>query len=122
MATRPQRILVGYDGSEAAERALSVAADLIGYGSTLSVVTVHPGEIDRSMAAGAREQLQRRHVGARYHEVHGSPAEQLVAKANELDADLVVVGRRSRKPIRSLLGSVSATVVRCCPCDVLVVR
>jgi nucleotide-binding universal stress UspA family protein len=122
MAAHPRRILVGYDGSEAAERALAAAADLAGYGSTLSVVTVHPGEIDRSMAAGAREQLQRRHVDARYLEVHGAPAEQLVAKANELGADLVVVGRRSRTPIRALLGSVSATVVRSCPCDVMVVR
>ena len=122
MATRPQRILVGYDGSEAAERALAAAADLVGYGSTLSVVTVHNGEIDHSTTADAREQLQRRHVGARYHEVHGEPAEQLVAKARELGADLLVVGRRSRKPIRAPLGSVSAKVVRRCPCDVLVVR
>jgi len=122
MAAHPRRILVGYDGSEAAGRALVAAADLVGYGSTLSVVTVHPGEIDHAMTADARDRLQRRHVDARYHEVHGAPAEQLVAKANELGADLVVVGRRSRKPVRSLLGSVSATVVRSCACDVLVVQ
>jgi len=114
--------MVSYDGSEAAERALAVAADLVGYGSTLSVVTVHPSEIDRSTVAVAREQLQRRHVDAHYHEVHGAAAEQLVAKAHELRADLIVIGRNQPDADRALLGSVCSTIVRCGPCDVLVVR
>jgi nucleotide-binding universal stress UspA family protein len=122
MATRPLRIMVGYDGSEASSRALAAAADLVGYGSTLAVVTVHQGEIDRSMVTDARDRLQERHVEARYHEMHGEPAEQLVDKARELGADLIVVGRRSRSPLRMLLGSVSAKVVRRAQCDVLVVR
>ena len=35
MAARARSILVGYDGSEAARRALAAAADLSGYGSSL---------------------------------------------------------------------------------------
>ncbi|HWN22409.1 MAG TPA: universal stress protein [Gaiellaceae bacterium] len=122
MAVRPRRILVGYDGSEAAGRALDAAADLVGYGSTLAVVTVQTGELRRSVVAEARGHLRGRHVQARYHETSGEPAEQLVEAARELEADLVVVGRRDRKSLRGLLGSVSWTVVRRAPCDVLVVR
>jgi nucleotide-binding universal stress UspA family protein len=122
MAARPRRIVVGYDGSEASRRALDAAADLVGYGSTLSVVTVHNGEVDRGVAREAREHLQQRHVAAAYHEASGEPAEQIVEAAEGIGADLVVVGRRNRSPLRSLLGSVSARVVRRAPCDVLVVR
>ncbi len=122
MAARPRRIVVGYDGSAAAGRALDAAADLVGYGSTLAVVTVRNGELGGAVAEQARTLLQRRHVEARYHEPSGEAADQLVEAARELEADLVVVGRRDRKPPRGLLGSVSWKVVRRAPCDVLVVR
>ena len=122
MAARPRRILVGYDASEAGSRALDAAADLAGYGSTLAVVTVQNGELGGAVAAQAREQVQRRHVEARYHQPSGEPAEQLIEAARELEADLVVVGRRDRTPLRGLLGSVSGKVLRRVPCDVLVVR
>jgi len=42
MAAQPRRIVVGFDGSDAAWRALDVAAGLTGYGSTLAVVSVEP--------------------------------------------------------------------------------
>jgi nucleotide-binding universal stress UspA family protein len=122
MAARPRKIVVGYDGSDASRRALDAAADLVGYGSTLSVVTVRNGEVDRDVARGARQHLQTRHVSAAYHEPEGEAAEQIVETAQGLGADLVVVGRRDRRPLRSLLGSVSSRVVRRAPCDVLVVR
>lgn len=122
MAARARRIIVGYDGSDASTRALDTAADLMGYGSTLAVVTVRTHAVDGATVAGARERLLGRHVEASYHEPAGEPAEQLVEQARHLGADLLVVGRRSRNPLRSLLGSVSARVVRRAPCDVLVVR
>jgi nucleotide-binding universal stress UspA family protein len=111
--------MVGYDGSDSAMRALDVAADLAGYGSTLAVVTVRTSESDHSMTADARDQLQQRLVQAGYHETSGEPAKQLVKKAHELRADLLVIGRRKSSP---LLGSVSSKVVRRAGCDVLVVR
>lgn len=119
MAARPRRIVVGYDGSDAAARALDVAADLAGYGSSLMVVSVRTSESDDWMTGDAREQLQRRLVEAGYHEARGEPAKQLVKKAHELRADLLVIGRRNGNP---LLGSVSSKVVRRADCDVLVVR
>ena len=115
MAPGPRRIVVGYDGSEGATRALTAAADLVGYGSTLAVVTVHAGEIDDSKGAGARELLQRRHVTARYHDARGDASERLVEKARELDADLLVIGRQHHEVT-------SSRVVGSASCDVLVVR
>jgi nucleotide-binding universal stress UspA family protein len=114
MAARPRRIVVGYDGSEASRRALDAAADLVGYGSTLSVVTVTNGRIGPDVSRAAREHLLGRHVEARYHEPAGEPAEQLVEAAERLSADLVVVG--------GVKGSVGSQVVRRAACDVLVVR
>ncbi|MGZ8703030.1 MAG: universal stress protein [Gaiellaceae bacterium] len=122
MAARPKRIMVGYDGSDAAARALDVAADLAGYGSTLAVVTVHTGEPDRATAAAARERLLRRHVQARYVETGGEPADALLDKARELEAELIVIGRSNGGMRPAPIGSVSFEVVRDAPCDVLVVR
>ena len=114
--------MVGYDGSDGSGRALDAAADLAGYGSILAVVTVHTGEPDRSTTTTAREQLLRRHVEARYHETTGEPADALLEKAQELDADLIVIGRRNGGALPAAIGSVSSQVVRHALCDVLVVR
>jgi nucleotide-binding universal stress UspA family protein len=120
MAAQTRRIVVGYDGSEDATRALAVAADLVGYGSTLAVVALHDGSHPVGTAAAARRQLQRRHVEARYHEAYGEPAEELVAKAKELDADLLVVCRRGWGGLDAV--SLSERVLRRASCDVLVVQ
>ncbi len=64
----------------------------------------------------------RRQVAATYLQPVGEPAAELLETARELDADLVVLGRRSRSLRRVVLGSVSAKVVQDAPCDVLVVR
>jgi nucleotide-binding universal stress UspA family protein len=110
--------MVGYDGSESSARALEVAADLVGYGSTLDVVTIRATELDEVIPADARDLLGQRLVEAGYHEATGEPAKQLVKKAHELRADLLVIGRRHGDPP---LGSVSSKVVRRAHCDVLVV-
>lgn len=136
MAARARNILVGYDGSEAARRALDAAADLTGYGSSLAVVSVaHEAEaLDepaaseehvsaRRLLSEARSLLLRRHVTARYLDPVGEPAEMLMETARELDADLIVVGRRNQHPFRRLvLGSVSSKVLGRAECDVLVIR
>jgi nucleotide-binding universal stress UspA family protein len=124
MAAQPRKIMVAYDDSDAARRALDRAADLAGYGSTLTVVSVAAdgGRYQSGPLDHAREQLLRRQVTATYLQPVGEPAAELVEAARELDADLVVLGRRSRSLRRLVLGSVSAKVVRRAPCDVLVVR
>ena len=125
MVVQPRRILVGFDGSEPAWRALDVAARMTGYGSTLAVVSVArmgKGSV-RALLDHAHERMLGHQVTATYVERHGAPAEELVAAARELGADLVVVGRRTgggtgaHEP-----GSVSEDVLRDAPCDVLVIR
>jgi nucleotide-binding universal stress UspA family protein len=111
MAARSRKIVVGYDGSPASQRALDAAADLVGYGSTLAVVSVQSGAGARSSAREARTRLQERHVQAVYHERAGEQADQLVETATRVGADLVVVG-----------GAAGAQVIGQAPCDVLVVR
>jgi hypothetical protein len=50
-------------------------------------------------------------------------AEEVIGLAEELEADLIVVGTRGRSVIgRALMGSVSDSVVRQAPCPVVVAR
>jgi nucleotide-binding universal stress UspA family protein len=125
MASQARRILIGFDGSDASWRALDVAARLTGYGSTLAVVSVarEGNGGARGLLDAAHERLLGQHVTATYVGKVGEAAEELVSAARELDADLVVVGRRGESADGAPLpGSVSAEVVRDAPCDVLVIR
>lgn len=54
--------------------------------------------------------------------LRGSPDQQIVEKAKEWRADLIVVGSHGRGFWGRLLGSVSNGVVHHAPCSVLVVR
>jgi nucleotide-binding universal stress UspA family protein len=114
MSAQPRRIVVAFDGSEPSIRALDAAAQLVGYGSTLTVVSVEP----RDGALGdARDRLLHRHVTAQYLTRSGDPGTEIVEAARDLDADLIVVGRRTPPANESL----SAQVVATAASDVLVV-
>jgi nucleotide-binding universal stress UspA family protein len=125
MAGRPQRVLVGYDGSSSAQRALDAAARLIGYGSTLTVASVAPFGADsaESTLLEARERLLQQHISATYLRLAGDAADELVDAVQVLGADLIVVGARSQNGHLELgLGPVSGDVLDRAPCDVLVVK
>ncbi len=119
MAAQPRTIVVGFDGSEAALRALDTASGLVGYGSTLTVVAVATTADDdaRARLTAARERLLGRHVQATYVERAGEPAAEILEAARSLEADLVVVGRRE-PPTPD---SVSSELLRLAEMDVLVV-
>jgi nucleotide-binding universal stress UspA family protein len=114
------RIVVAFDGSDSSKRALNAAADLMGYGASLSVVHVRQAGSEDRTVDQAREHLLRRHVMARYLEPCGQAAREVVEAAREVGADLVVVGRQNA--LEGVLGSISSEIVRHAPCDVLVVR
>ena len=145
MSIFPTRILLATDGSEEAELAARIAADLAGKtGSELHVVYVRilPPETlhdPLSFDTDVREEFERRGrarleelvgrleaSGGAVEGAHfrvGSPAAEIVAQAEELGAGLVVLGSRGLGAIRrALIGSVSDSVVRHAPCPVLVVR
>jgi nucleotide-binding universal stress UspA family protein len=132
-------IMVGYDGSEPAQRALKRAAEFAGEGESVIVVTaaeglfsdartgeiVDPGEVeerDRLLVEG-RSLLAEQGIAASTLPKDGEPGDALVGAATDEGADLLVVGTRGRNRLaRTLLGSVSTKVVQDAPCDVLVVR
>ena len=132
------RIVVGYDGSEPARRALDRAAELAGYGTTVTVVSVAPSvyaqgfppvadpddsERARGLLAEARDHFTLRHVPVSTRQAIGEPAAMIVATADELGADLIVVGTRNGNALeRIVLGSTSTKVLHNAHCDVLVVR
>jgi nucleotide-binding universal stress UspA family protein len=132
------RIVVGYDGSDAAKRALQRAADLAANGDQIVVVAAAEPHARSGITSGARldpseyEQrrgdlgeaqrlLSERGIDAELVEAHGDPGTAIVEAAK--DADLIVVGSRGLNPVqRILLGSVSSKVVHRASSDVLVVR
>ena len=134
-----RRILLCYDGSAEARRALERVGEIASaVPSQVTVVSVaepiypHPryaGYADpaeehahRRLLEEAAEDLRGQGVDATTLEAVGDPAAALLDAARD-GADLVVVGSRHRGVIKRLLfGSVSAEVVVEAPCDVLVVR
>jgi len=139
----PARILVGWDGSQEAARALEAAVQIAEHGAgEIRIVDVveHPFTVTTMPWAGAAEadpgwmrelvdaaersahHAQRR-VGGRVpvsvEVAHGSPGEELARRA--AGADLIVTGSRRFGSLRRLvLGSTSALVLRRASVPVLV--
>jgi nucleotide-binding universal stress UspA family protein len=120
MAGRAQTIIVGYDGSEGARRALDRAAELMGYGGSLAVVYVVPSSGNANgyhLLDEARALLNDRLLSARTVERFGDPTQELVQAARELHADLLVIGDGETGP-----RSVGTRLIHEAPCDVLIVK
>lgn len=131
-------ILVGYDGSESAERAFKIALGLArDHAARIVVLAVaRPAEpaadveLEAVLEQGERyynkcfEALKQQAEGtsATFEVVVGHPAEYLVDYACRIKADLIVVGHHGRSGIqRWLMGSVADRVADHAPCPVLVV-
>jgi nucleotide-binding universal stress UspA family protein len=137
---RMRAIVVGFDGSPAAERALDRAAELAGDGGPVVLVAAttrlesagavdepildgpSPEERDAVLGRGAAA-LRERGIEPQVVAADGQPAEALVQAARDADARMIVVGSTGSGYVaRALLGSTAENVVRRAPCDVLVVR
>jgi nucleotide-binding universal stress UspA family protein len=133
-AATPTGVLVAYDGSPAARRALAHRWLLADGGAQITVVNVmapptvsaripasaEARQEQRRVLEEAREFLRERGIEAATLAPIGAPAREILAAARERGADLIVVGRgRGRLPH---LGSISGELVRRAPCDVLVVH
>jgi nucleotide-binding universal stress UspA family protein len=149
-AERP--IVVGYDGSEAAQPALARAiADAAGAGAQLVVVTVAamPLQAEGPMAFGtlgdgppvtlpiqppvevegvleeAREQIEAAGVEADYVWETGVPAAALIREARDRNAAAIVVGKGHHSRLGRWLGSdVAAELEHSAPddCEVIIVE
>lgn len=139
-----KRIIVGYDGSDIAARAVVEAAVLArATGAAIDIVTVvNEDRLRQGMiTADAQERLKQRAaaqaerllttdewgladrlegVATKVEILPGAPAERLVRHAETIDADLIVVGNRRVQGLNRILGSVAIAVLRHAHCSVYV--
>jgi nucleotide-binding universal stress UspA family protein len=131
------RLLLAYDGSDPARRALERTADLAGL-ADVTILSVFPAsftslgpvppppedlEKERERLGQATELLQSRGVRARGEEALGDPAHQILEEAGRREVDLIIVGSHGKRFVeRVLVGSVSGKIVAQADCDVFVVR
>jgi nucleotide-binding universal stress UspA family protein len=132
-------VVVGFDGSEAAERALERAANLAGADGRIVVVTARPTAVpsrvtpdqildgpspveQRDLLEHGRGLLGAQEDRAAFVAIDANPAEALISVARSERARLIVVGQTGSGFVtRALLGSTAENVLRHAPCDVLVV-
>ena len=143
------KVLLAIDGSDASMSAVAATAALpLPPGATVTVVSVVPDSfapegavwpnvvrVDppsdrerihddvsrRLLEIGDRLRAEERTIEVRV--LDGRPASKIVAEAERLSADLIVMGARGLSAVRRLLlGSVSSEVVDHAPCPVFVAR
>ena len=140
-----ERIAVGTDGSETAEKAVDFAIDLASkYGAALVVASsyrpvsetrlrdeqreapediqwsINPMEDVNSALRAAEERARSRGLDTTSEAREGDPADVLCAIAEQHNADLLVVGNKGMQ--RRILGSVPNSVSHNAPCSVMIVK
>jgi nucleotide-binding universal stress UspA family protein len=68
-----------------------------------------------------RKEIEKEGVQAKYHPAAGNTADAIVRVADQVGADLIVVGNRGMRGVRRVLGSVPNTVAHAANCSVLIV-
>jgi nucleotide-binding universal stress UspA family protein len=137
MATARPIVIVGYDGSEAAKRALEHAAELVGRPGSVSVINVIKAQSVSSRLVtltdkerATQDRLLREServlgslgVVATLIAAAGDPATEILAASESIGASVIVVGRRKRWTPRLVRTPLSNTLVRRAGIDVLVVH
>jgi nucleotide-binding universal stress UspA family protein len=136
-----KKILLAYDGSGPAKKAFDRCLEMAQcFGAELSIVTViRPPEFAEDVETEAILENARSHFGEEIADLQvranaagitpqanirvGHPAEQIIAAAEEWQADLIVTGHRGKGLFeRWLLGSVSRLVIAYAGCAVMVIR
>ncbi|MBY9082177.1 universal stress protein [Paenibacillus sp. HN-1] len=140
------KILLAYDGSKAANKALDRAIELakVTPGSSLHVVHAFefprffigealaplPASVNKDyydLAVKTTEEVKQRltdeGLNAKVELLQGSPAETILKYAKDNEIDIIVIGSRGLGGIREfVLGSVSHNVVQSARIPVLVVK
>jgi nucleotide-binding universal stress UspA family protein len=137
---RFRKIMVAYDSSKQAEKAVDVARELAGCmdAKLLILAVARPPEPATSVELEAFLDDAREHYEEGFKRIReradedeafetavvvGHPAEQIVHRAELEHADLIVLGNRGHSRIeRLLLGSTSERVLRYAHCPVMIVR
>jgi nucleotide-binding universal stress UspA family protein len=142
------RIVVGTDGSDTAEEAVRQAIDLAKLtGATLSIVSafqpvskrrihgeqegvpadiaheIGPREDVNLVLDAAAAKARAAGIEVRTHPIQADAADAILNVAEEVKADLIVVGNKGMTGARRyLLGSVPNNVSHHAPCSVIIVR
>ena len=133
-----KNVLVGADDSNTARQAVAAAADLARLsGARLHIVTAYRtgpvGEYDVATqlrftifaAEGLLRELSsiadERGLEAELHAANGGAASAVVRVAQQVEADVIVVGNKGMTGVRRVLGSVPNSVAHRAPCPVLIV-
>jgi nucleotide-binding universal stress UspA family protein len=133
------KVLLAYDGSESARRALDRLVEMHQAGDEVTVISVallqaggpRSGGVDpvenvdkhRAELNEAKELLAAKGIQPQIVEGVGDAGDLIVKEAEKLGTGRIVVGSRGLSgPKRMLLGSVSGHVVHHAACDVLVVH
>lgn len=142
------RIVVGTDGSETAAQAVRQAIELAKLsGASLSIVSAYAPVSGRRVSGeqqhaptdvqyeiGPREDVnlvldaaaaeaKEAGIEVQTHPVEADPADAILNVAEEIKADLIVVGNKGMTGARRyLLGSVPNNVSHHAPCSVIIVR
>jgi nucleotide-binding universal stress UspA family protein len=136
-----QKILVAYDASPHSEHAVSVALSIAGdmKAKLFVLAVVHPPELAESAEFNAvledarelyersfspiREQAKQREIELETDIVVGHPAEQIIHRAETIQASLIVMGKRSHTILhRWMLGSNTERVLKYAHCPVMIVH
>ena len=143
-----KRIVVGTDGSDTAAMAVDQAIGLAQItGASVDVVSAYepvpqerirneaqevPGDVAygvgpredvHALLDGAVARAAERGVEAKTHSREGDPADAILDVAEEVKADLIVVGNKGMTGARRfLLGSVPNKISHHAPCGVYIVR
>ncbi len=136
--TRRPVIVCGYDGSPTGKAALQAAVERVGDGQLVvvhaSVIPVGYGGVSYgSLVDDIRAASQRTvdelpgvepglaDVSWEARQPVGPAARELNAVAQEVDADMIVIGSRGVGSVHALLGSVAYETIHLAACPVLVV-
>lgn len=142
-----QHILVPIDGSEPSLQAVRMALRVIELCPVCKMTALYVidklvlAELVRFSKSGEREaegeleeqgrrylelvrkQAEQQNVSADCQIRRGNPFEEIIAAANNLHADLIIMGHTGRRATtRVLIGSVTERVLDYSPCPVMVIR
>lgn len=140
-----RNMLIAVDSTDEATEVMTAAKDIAGDGCTLSSVTVVKplarvyGGLDMTTMADTSVAFEREAMeqasktlgalsaeygidGGNVHVRLGNPANEIRELAEELGADIIVLGTHGRHGLGLVLGSTANSVLHGVKCDVLAVR
>jgi nucleotide-binding universal stress UspA family protein len=131
-----QTVVVGADKSDTAAAAVKEAIELVKLtGGTLHIVSayrpqslssggeaegIETGDLADSVVADHASRARAAGIAVETHARSGAPADVICTLAEEIGADLIVVGNKGMAGVRRVLGSVPNSVAHNAPCSVLI--